>query len=60
MDDFEKLLEQKRDGSTRLVVDLYRDRRPQIDVAIELKKLDNRQNYYFDKDVDGNLGIPQV
>ena len=60
MDDFEKLLEQRSDGSTRLVVDLYRDRRPQIDVATELKKLDNRQNYYFDKDVDGNLGIPQV
>ena len=48
MDDFEKLLEQRSDGSTRLVVDLYRDRRPQIDVATELKKLNNRQNYYFD------------
>ena len=60
MDDLEQLLEQRSDGSTRLVVDLYRDRLPQIDVATELKKLDNRRNYYFDKDVDGNLGIPQV
>ena len=57
---FEKLMEQQEDGTTRLVVDLYRDKRGHIDVATELKKLENRQNYHFNKNLNGNFGIPQV
>ena len=57
---FEKLMEQREDGTTRLVVDLYRDKRGYIDVATELKKLENRQKYRFDKNLEGNFGTPQV
>lgn len=43
-----------------MVVDLFRDKRLEIDVATELKKLDNRQDYKFQKDLEGNLGISEV
>ena len=57
---FEKFLEQTGSGETRLVVDLYRDKRYRIDVSTELKKLENRQEYKFENDLEGKLGIPQV
>jgi len=57
---FEKLMEQRKDGTTRLAIDLYRDQRGYIDVATEFKKLENRQNYRFDKNLDDNFGIPQL
>ena len=57
---YEKLMEQREDGSLRLVVDLWRDNRGYIDVATELNKLENRQKYHFGKNLDGTFGIPQV
>lgn len=57
---FEKFVEQRKSGKSRLVVDLYRDQRYQIDVTTELKKLNNRLEYNFEEDLEGNLGIPQV
>lgn len=57
---FEKLMEQRTDGSLRLVVDLWRDKRSYIDIATEIRKLENRQKYRFDRNLEGNFGIPQV
>ena len=57
---FERFLEQRKGGKLQLVVDLFRDKRLEIDVATELKKLDNRQDYKFQKDLEGNLGISEV
>ena len=60
VDYFEKLMEQQQDGSTRLVVDLWRDKRGYIDIATELKKMENRKKYQFEKNLDGTFGTPQV
>ena len=56
---FVRVMEQQNDGNDRLVADLYRDKRIQVDVSAELAKLDNRQSYYFDKTFEGQLGVSQ-
>ena len=56
---FARVLEQRNDGKVRLLADLYRDKRIQIDVNTELAKLNKRQSYHFDKIFEGQLGVSQ-
>ena len=56
---FARIMEQRNDGNNRLVADLNRDKRIQIDVNDELAKLDHRQSYHFDKKFEGKPGVSQ-
>ena len=58
--DFEKVMKERTSGEPRLVVDLYREKRSYINIAIELEKLSNRQDYHLNKNLAGTFGIPQV
>lgn len=57
---FERLMEERDNGELRLVVDFCRDKRFLIDVNREMQKLDDRQSFSFNKDIQGTFGIPQV
>ena len=57
---FESLMEEQEDGKMRMIVDFCRDKRYLIDVKREMQKLDERMMYKFNKDIQGNFGVPQV